>query len=301
MKKQAVTKQELKTLQFSFEVDTLNDTTKRIEQKAAVISFCIDACDMSIGSFSELETYIYNSELWVKVALGMKAIKDIDPMLITDEFYIAKWDKERFNTFAGILIDLLSFFCVSGENLLAHLRKSTFDSYADVRVLNELFCDVFSAFNESHTPSEIQHFTHKGRRFIVPYNGELIGEALTWGEATEALQCDYFTKPDENNKYPQGALLNNSLTILAAVCREVRMIDKEQGVYEEKALPPDMNEEAWAAHLKKQKAFFADVPCSVARDVGFFLTNSFIRFESIISLALLFKSPHWDAIATAMR
>jgi len=298
--KQPTTKQALKTLQFSFEVDTLNDSTNRIEQKAVIVSFCIDARDMTIGSFSELETYIYNSELWVKVALGLKAIKDIDPMLLTDDFYITKWTKERFNEFAGILIDLLSFFCISGENILSHLRKSNFECYADVSVLNELFCDVFSAFNESHTPSETEHFTHKGRRFIVPYNGELIGEALTWGEATEALQCDYFTKPDENNKYTQGAMLNNSLTILAACCREVRMIDKEQGVYEEKALPPDMSEEAWAAHLKKQKAFFADVPCSVARDVGFFLTNSFMSSELIISLALLFKSKHWDAIATAM-
>ena len=288
-----------RTLQFSIEVDTLDTVTNRIEQKTAEASFCIDARDMTVGQFSEMETYTYNLEPWAKVALGLKKIEAIDPLLITDDMYIGKWSKERFNDFAQVLITLLDFFCVAGQPLLRYLRAQQFECYADVRQLNELFCDVFSAFYESHTPQEIEHFEHKGRRFVVPYNGELIGDALTWGEATEALQSDYFARPVEG-KYGEGVRLNNSLTIIAALCREVRVIDKELGLFEPKGEAPNMGEAEWPAYLKRQRAFFADLPCSVSRDVGFFLTNSFTRSELTASLVLLLQSSHWPKIAAAM-
>jgi hypothetical protein len=291
---------ESKTLQFRFDIDVLNDETKRIESKTVELSFCIDARDMAVGKFAELETYVFNLELWSKVALGLKSIESIDPLLITDEMQLSKWQPKQYNDFAQILIELLNFFCVAGAGVLTYLSKQQFTCYADVAALNNLFCDVFSAFYESHTPCEVEHFEHKGRRFIVPYNGDMIGAALTWGEATEALQSDYFTKPQEDGKYGEGVLLNNSLTILAALCREVRIVDKETGAYEEKAAVPNMQGEAWAAHLKKQKAFFYDLPCSISRDVGFFLTNSFVRSELTVSLALLFKSPYWQEIAAAI-
>ena len=290
----------LSTMQFSFNASALNFTTNKIEDKQVEVSFCIDANDMTISKFSEVETYIFNTELWVKVALGFKQIESIDPLLITDDMYINKWGKEKYNEFGQILVDLLSFFCVSGQPMLEYLSRQTFDCYADVKVLNDLFCDVFAAFDESHTPVEIQYFEHKGRRFIVPYDGHLVGEALTWGEATEALQSDYFTRPNAEKKYPQGVKLNNTLNIIAALCREVRILDKENGLFEEKPLPPSFKEEDWEKHLTKQKAFFADLPCSVARNVGFFLTNSLVRSEITLSMALLFKSPRWREIQTAM-
>jgi hypothetical protein len=290
----------MKTLEFSFEVNALNYETNKVETKQAQLSFCIQAKHMTISKFSELETFIYNSELWVKVVLGFKPIESLEPEYITDDMYIRNWDKAKTAEFAKILIDLLRFFCVSGHHFLDYISRQDFDSYSDLKQLNDLFCDVYAAFNESHKPTEMQHFEHKGRRFIVPYDGALIGEALTWGEATEALQSDYFTRPNADNKYLTGALLNNTLTTIAALCREVKVIDKELGVFETKTLPPDMSEEAWAAHLQKQKLFFADLPCDIARNVGFFLTSSLVRSEATLSLALLFKSPLWPQIQAAM-
>lgn len=290
----------MKTLQYSLDITTLNEDTKRIDYTTIEAGFCINARDMTVGLFSDLETYTYNLPMWAKVVLGFKKIEAIDPILIEDDMYISKWPKDKYSEFAHILIDLLRFFCISGDDALDYLQQQRFEMYADVSELNDLFCNVFNAFYESHAPEEIEHFEHKGRRFIVPYDPVIIGAALTWGEATEALQSDYFTKPAEG-KYGAGLLLNNSLTIIAALCREVKVIDKKRGTFAEVADIPNMQEDAWAAHLASQKAFFADLPCSVSRDVGFFLSSSFVRLETTASLVLLLKSPLWLEIAAAMR
>lgn len=277
-----------KTMSFSFDVEYIDKGTKRIKTRKKELSFCVNAADMTIGTFSQMETMLQNIELRYKVALGTKDIKSIDPLDLEDNIYKTNWTNKDWREYADIILDLLTYFCVSDKADISSLRDFDFNNYADVRELEDLFSSVYTMFNDSHELSEIQYFEHKGRRFIVPYSEDEIGIALTWGEVSEALQSNYMTKANADGRYGDDVLLNNSLTIVAALCREVRVNDTD-GTFTELPVPKETM--AFRTYVKERMQFFKDLPCSVARDVGFFLTISYIRFGSTTSLALLL-SPH---------
>jgi hypothetical protein len=117
----------------------------------------------------------------------------------------------------------------------------------------------------------------------VPYSEDEIGIALTWGEVSEALQSNYMAKANTDGRYSDDVLLNNSLTIIAALCREVRVNDTN-GTFTELPVPKETM--AFRTYAKQRMQFFKDLPCSVARDVGFFLTISYIGwYQTTITLA----------------
>jgi len=288
----------MNSITYQFEVDVIDEARQRISQKMLSIDFNTSAYNMPLSRFSELETYMQNLDLWAKVALGTKDIAKIDPLDITDDLYIANWDSARYGEYAAILLHLLGIFAMedSAENL-EYLAGVEYECWQDIKALQELFVQVYTAFNNSHTPKEIEYFTHKGRRFVVPYDAELIGRALTWGEATEALQADYMSAKtkDGEGKYPEGVLLNTSLAVIASVCREVKI--RKNGTFTQVPLPK--GGAAWQAHLAAKMEFFKDLPCAAARDVGFFLINSFTQCEVTVSLALLLSAPQYKEIARA--
>ena len=276
-----------KTMSFSFDVDYIDKVSKRIKTRKKELSFCVNAVDMTIGTFSQMETMLQNIELRYKVALGTKDIKAIDPLDLEDNIYKKNWVAADWAEYANIILDLLTFFCVSDINDLVTMRDFAFDNYADVREIEDLFSAVYTMFNDSHELNEIQYFEHKGRRFIVPYSEDEIGIALTWGEVSEALQSNYMSRANADGRYGDDVLLNNSLTIVAALCREVRV--NEDGTFIELPVPKESMK--FREYVRTRMQFFKDLPCSVARDVGFFLTVSYIRYGNITSLALLL-SPH---------
>lgn len=276
-------------LDFAFEVDYIDKETNLVKQRSEAISFVADADVMKIGDFSGLEVYLYNLPLWAKIAIGSKSIEKIDPLDITDDLYIKNWPQARFAEYGNILVDMLSFFAFDKDSkaALKRLRAKQVSDIQDLQALANLFVQLYSLLTDRDY-SERQYFEHKGREFVIPYDAQLIGKALTWGEATEALQSDYMTgKPDADGMLNKGLHLNNTLTIIASLCREVQVNDDDTFT---EIQPPKVAHE-WEKYLLDRKAFFADLPASVAMDVGFFLTNSFARKEAIPFLALLLSSP----------
>lgn len=276
-------------LEFAFDVDYIDKETNLVKQRSEAISFIADADVMKISDFSGLEVYLYNLPLWAKVVLGSKPIEKIDPLDITDDLYINNWPQSRFAEYGNILIDMLSFFTFdnSGKSALARLRAKQISDIQDLQALANLFVQLYSLLIDRDY-SERQYFEHKGREFVIPYDAQIIAKSLTWGEATEALQSDYMTgKPDADGLLKKELHLNNSLTIIASLCREISINDDDTFT---EIQPPKVAQE-WEKYLLDRKAFFADLPASVAMDVGFFLTNSYARKEAIPFLALLLSSP----------
>lgn len=278
-------------LHFSIGVTVINKATNRIEEQAIELRFYSQANEITVQELSSLEVYSHNLPLWAKVALGLKAIEKIDPLDIEPNLYRKNWTLQQIAEYANILIDVLHIFAAD-ENTIAHLRnlqKKAINDYADVAELEKIVVAVYNGIY-SYEASEREYFEHKGREFIIPYNAEIIGKALTWGEASEALQSDYMTnKPNEEGKFIKELALNNSLTIVSALCREVATND--DGTFTE-IKPPTKGEE-WEQYLVERKAFFSNLPADVVMDIGFFLTNSFIRSEVTISTALLLSNPKY--------
>lgn len=278
------------TINFDFVVDYIDKQTNTIKQRQQTITFCGDADTMHIGTLAELEVYVFNLPLWAKVAIGMVPIKKVNPLDITKDFYMTNWGEDKFIEYGHILLDMLSFFCTdtqSEKGILA-MRDKNISNIQDLSTLADLLVHLYNLlYTREYT--QRQYFEHNGKKFVIPHgtDGELIGRNLTWGEATEAMQSDFMTnRPDANGKRNSAAYLQNSLTIIASICREVHVAPDNTF----KEIQPPKKSEAWEKYIHERRDFFADLPASIAMDVGFFLLSSLASKNNIISLALLLNS-----------
>lgn len=263
----ATSKTTVGDVELSFDMDIIAENGD-VQTKRFNIKFIVDACKLTMQKWAQFETILTNLPLYAKVHLGLKKLEDIP---IHKRESVTKWTPEKANTYAQNLLDLLACFAKpESANFILSLKQLEYNELGDVSHLHRTFCGVYNCYKDSYTPTEKRGFIHKGKHFVIPYDDALIGNMLNWGEATEALQSLNYIKKDKGLQ-PKNGLIMHSLRLLASICRETRKINSS-GVF--KAITPPSKTEDWEAYLQKREDFFADLPCNVMLDVGFFLTNS---------------------------
>lgn len=277
-------------VELSFDMDIATESGD-VQTKTFNIKFIVDAQQLTIGKWAAFETMITNLPINAKVHLGLKKLDDV-PM--HNRAKVTKWTPERVNQYAHALLDLLACFAADeSKAFLLSLKKLQYDEMGEVSHLHRAFCGVYNSYKDSYTPTARRGFIHKGKQYVVPYDDELIGNMLNWGEATEALQSLNYLKK-EKGLQPTNGLLMHSLRVLASICRETKKINSS-GVF--KIVEPPSRTEDWAQYLREREKELADLPCSIMQDVGFFLTNSLSSSLNIPSLELLLNNQFRSLIA----
>lgn len=281
---------QFRDIELSFDMDIATESGD-VQTKTFNIKFIIDAEKITIGKWAAFETLITNLPINAKVHLGLKKLDDV-PM--HSRAKVTKWTPERVNEYAHALLDLLACFAApESKAFLLSLKQLQYDEMSEVSHLHRAFCGVYNSYKDSHTPTVRRGFIHKGKQYVVPYDNELIGNMLNWGEATEALQSLNYLKK-EKGLQPKDGLIMHSLRVLASICRETKKINSS-GVF--KIVEPPSRTEDWAKYLSEREKELADLPCSVMQDVGFFLTTSLGSSLNIHSLELLLNNRLYSLIA----
>jgi hypothetical protein len=276
-------------LAFDMDVQTASGD---VQTKRFSIKFIVDAAKLTLGKWAAFETILSNLPLFAKVHLGLKKLEDVP---IHKREGLSKWTPAKVNEYANSLLDLLACFAKpESKNFIVSLKQLQYEEMSDVSHLHRAFCGVYNSFKESHTPTERRGFTHKNKSYIVPYDDELIGNMLTWGEATEALQSLNYVKK-EKGVQPKDGLLMHSLRVIASLCRETKRINAS-GVI--KTIPPPIKSEDWAEYVRKREEELQDLPCDVMLDIGFFLTNSLSASLNIHSLVLPLSSRLYHTVVS---
>jgi hypothetical protein len=270
-------------LLFNFEADVMPDGHGVVVVRSFELSFCVDLERLPLSVYADFETQAHNLPLWAKVRLGFKDIEKIRPEKRTPDLYPANWEATRWREYAYLLLPMLAVLHTGDAAIMRSLQGFEYNYAADVRQLENWFIAVYSALHDRE-PQAVEYFTHKGKKYRVPADAQTAREYLTWGEASAALQSDWaHHKLSKDGEIPEGEMHRNSLSIVAALAREVRM-DKTTGIAQTIA-PNKDPKKAEAAYLKRAQAF-VDLPACVAIDVGFFLTTSIMRSNVMLSLAL---------------
>lgn len=270
-------------LLFFFDAQVMPEKSGRVELRKFELSFCVDLTCLPLSAYCLFEETAYNLPLWAKIRLGLKSIEKIPPSKRTDDLYPANWDAARWREYAKLLLSMLGAVYTGTPALLHTLRAYEYTYAADVRFIENIFVDVYTALH-SREPQEVEYFNHKGKTYHVPADPNSAREYLTWLEASTALQSDWVhSKNLAGKKAPHGEILRNSSTIVAALARDVR-VDPKTGIAQ--TLPPSKDPKKAEADFARRVAAFQDLPASIAVDVGFFLTVSIHSSSLILSLAL---------------
>lgn len=278
-------------VELSFDMDIATESGD-VQTKTFNIRFIVDAQQITLSKWAAFETMLTNLPINIKVHLGLKKLDDVP---IHNRSKVTKWTSQTTNQYAHALLDMLACFAADeSKAFLLSLKQLQYDEMSEVSHLHRVFCGVYNSYRESHTPTARRGFKHKGKQYVVPYDDELIGNMLNWGEATEALQSLNYLKKEKGVQAKDG-LLMHSLRVLASICRETKQINKS-GVF--KIVAPPSRTEDWAEYLRNREKELADLPCSIMQDVGFFLTNSLSSSLNIHSLELLLNNRLYSLIAS---
>lgn len=282
-------KETMPVMPFGYQVKVLDEETGRTKTVHRYIDLRYRPQDFTLYEWAEIEGATNTCPPYIAVALGLRTKGDF-----TEDEYnpatdtIMNWTAARFGEYRDFLLRILRTTATKETRRnIKDLQTTGDSSFEECELLVPRVRAILNMNCALRKEQMREHFTHKGRRFVVPYDNQLYGNLLTWGEATEALES--------NNDYRNpkkvrdaSAYRTNSAYIIAAMTREVLDYNNSTGTYKEEERPTSV--QAWQAHIRERMAFFADLPMDIVHNVCFFLQVSFKSYNPTHYTALLLQN-----------
>lgn len=175
-------------------------------------------------------------------------------------------------TTGGGLEEVLEINLLSPQFISQQMSEENFPDFASIEVLSRKIFTNLVRYKEQ----ERTEFAHKGEHFIVPeseiskvgkYEQIVRLPHAKAGEVIEALQRAhiYGVKDDNNTFLIKDKRYYTDLAMVACICRR----KLPNGELEKVPLGLD----GFSTFINERMEFLADLPASIALDIGFFLLN----------------------------